>query len=225
MALSRKWSVMTLAPMLLMIAMSGVLGAQERDEDPAWWEWAAAEVLSGQEVRTSEGRTVMIGPEGRFDTDRDRRLLEEADEGIPAFCRTGEGHPVFGRSWCIEKGFGLGRGGWRRGGIGDIIFRRGSGPDGTILDRSGIEEVLGEVILGRMLESSPPGRRAAPLTARWLELEEPAARVLQIRSGDRPLAELTDLDLDGTVDVTLWSETEGGEEEGQPEEERRGPPR
>jgi hypothetical protein len=29
-------------------------------------------------------------------------------EGIPAFCRTGEGHPVFGRRWCIEKGFGLG---------------------------------------------------------------------------------------------------------------------
>jgi hypothetical protein len=28
---------------------------------------------------------------------------------IPAFCRTGEGHPVFGWHWCVEKGFGSGR--------------------------------------------------------------------------------------------------------------------
>jgi hypothetical protein len=27
----------------------------------------------------------------------------------PAFCRSGAGHPVHGRSWCIDKGFGLGR--------------------------------------------------------------------------------------------------------------------
>jgi hypothetical protein len=30
------------------------------------------------------------------------------DERIPAFCRTGEGHPVFGRRWCVERGYGLG---------------------------------------------------------------------------------------------------------------------
>ena len=28
--------------------------------------------------------------------------------GGPKFCRTGSGHPVFGRRWCLEKGFGLG---------------------------------------------------------------------------------------------------------------------
>lgn len=217
-------SAITLVPIVLMIAVPGASGAQE-GEDPAWWEWAAAEVLAGQEVRTSEGRSVRIGRADRFDRDRDRRFLEEEDEGVPAFCRTGEGHPVFGRSWCVEKGFGLGRGGWRRGGIGDIIFRSTPGRDGAILDRSGIEEILGEVILGRVLESSQSGRRGAPLTARWLELEEPGARVLQLRSGGRPLAELTDLDLDGTVDVTLWSEVEGGEEEEEREEGKRGPPR
>lgn len=26
----------------------------------------------------------------------------------PAFCRSGEGHPVHGRQWCRDKGFGLG---------------------------------------------------------------------------------------------------------------------
>lgn len=30
------------------------------------------------------------------------------DERIPAFCRTGEGHPEFGRRWCLERGYGLG---------------------------------------------------------------------------------------------------------------------
>lgn len=30
------------------------------------------------------------------------------DESIPAFCRTGEGHPEFGRRWCLERGYGLG---------------------------------------------------------------------------------------------------------------------
>ena len=27
----------------------------------------------------------------------------------PSFCRSGAGHPVHGRSWCLDKGFGLGR--------------------------------------------------------------------------------------------------------------------
>jgi hypothetical protein len=26
----------------------------------------------------------------------------------PSFCRNGSGHPVHGRRWCIEKGYGLG---------------------------------------------------------------------------------------------------------------------
>lgn len=29
-------------------------------------------------------------------------------DDTPAFCRTGEGHPVFGPRWCVDKGFGLG---------------------------------------------------------------------------------------------------------------------
>lgn len=35
------------------------------------------------------------------------RVNERRGRG-PAFCRTGEGHPVFGRQWCRDKGFGLG---------------------------------------------------------------------------------------------------------------------
>lgn len=50
----------------------------------------------------------------RRDDRRDRRAIEryedrrgEADRG-PPFCRNGQGHPVHGRQWCVDKGFGLG---------------------------------------------------------------------------------------------------------------------
>lgn len=45
----------------------------------------------------------------------------------PAFCRSGAGHPVHGRRWCVQKGFGLGR---------DILFdtrRRGRARQGAIV--------------------------------------------------------------------------------------------
>src|SRR5688500_8111477 len=35
-------------------------------------------------------------------------LDDEVREGAPSFCRSGEGHPVWGRQWCLDKGFGLG---------------------------------------------------------------------------------------------------------------------
>jgi hypothetical protein len=57
----------------------------------------------------------------------------------PSFCRSGAGHPVHGRRWCLRKGFGLGndflfdtrrRGRTRQG---DIVIGR----DGEIVIRTG----------------------------------------------------------------------------------------
>lgn len=53
-------------------------------------------------LRDEDGRIIVIGRGGideRFRVSRG---------GGPKFCRTGAGHPVFGRRWCLEKGFGLG---------------------------------------------------------------------------------------------------------------------
>ena len=36
-------------------------------------------------------------------------------DAAPSFCRSGAGHPRFGREWCIRKGFGLGGGFYRYG--------------------------------------------------------------------------------------------------------------
>ncbi|MGH7551178.1 MAG: hypothetical protein ACREK3_10605 [Gemmatimonadota bacterium] len=53
-------------------------------------------------LRDGDGRVIVI------DDDRiDRRFPANRGRG-PAFCRSGAGHPVWGRSWCLEKGFGLG---------------------------------------------------------------------------------------------------------------------
>jgi hypothetical protein len=57
----------------------------------------------------------------------------------PSFCRSGAGHPVHGRRWCLRKGFGLGddflfdtrRHGRTR--QGDIVIGR----DGEIVIRTG----------------------------------------------------------------------------------------
>lgn len=182
--------------------------AQQRSPDGEWWAWAVAEALAGEEIRTTRGRRVRIDGD-RLRRNRGRRPGHTRDRGAPAFCRTGDGHPVFGRRWCLEKGFGLDRVSWTRGGLGDIIFRRVPRRDGAILERPGLADVLGEVVLGRLLARSGLDRDGTPLTARWRTLQESGARVLQIRAGSRPLAELTDLDGDGAVDVQLRSAAPG----------------
>lgn len=192
------------------------LAAQDRPSDAGWWTWAVGELLAGQEIRTRDGRAVVIEPAEKYERDRDEREGEDAGEGVPAFCRTGEGHPVFGRQWCLDKGFGLGSVTWRRGDRGEaegFMFRRPPRGGERILDRPGVEEILGEEVLGTLLDAAAPDARNDPVTGRWLEPGEQGARVLQLRAGDRPLAELTDLDRDDAVDVVMWAEgVDGGPE-------------
>jgi len=74
------------------------------------------------------------------------------DETIPAFCRTGEGHPEFGRSWCLERGYGLGS-------LRGVIF----GDDLVFLDLEDESDVVavGPSVWGRILDILVPraGRR------------------------------------------------------------------
>lgn len=204
---SKKWSMGTVALSVLLVGAPGALEAQDRRADADWWRWAVAELLVGEDVWTTQGRRVRIGPHDHHRRDRVRRSRRGGEAGGPAFCRSGQGHPVFGRRWCLDKGFGLDRARWRRGDIGDIIFRRSPRRHGSILDRMGLEEILGDIILGRLLEGAGVHHRA-PVTGRWLRLDDAGARVLQLRSDSRPLAELSDVDRDAVVDVLLWSDME-----------------
>lgn len=53
-------------------------------------------------LRDGRGRIIVLG-----DDDIRRRLRGRNGHG-PPFCRSGAGHPVHGRAWCLEKGWGLG---------------------------------------------------------------------------------------------------------------------
>lgn len=127
---------------------------------------------------------------GRNDDRYDRR-----DDRGPAFCRSGEGHPVFGRQWCRDKGFGMGRQS-SRDIWGDIIYRDRR-YDNRQMSRSTLENILGSVVLGRFdsYGRSQVGNRA--LNGRWLDT---GASVLQLYMGSVPIARLIDTNRDGRVD-------------------------
>lgn len=109
------------------------------------WVLAAALVLTiaGASDAWAQGRGRGGG------NDRDDRLVIVLDDDLfrgqnrrgrgPSFCRSGAGHPVHGRRWCLRKGFGLGRDvlfDTRRRGrtrLGDIVIGR----DGEIVIRTG----------------------------------------------------------------------------------------
>lgn len=123
----------------------------------------------------------------------------------PPFCRNGQGHPVFGMRWCREKGFGgYGRSGWYRASWDDVVFspRPRRSRRGAVLDRGDLIDILGGVIFGRLVHERDRIRGRAPLAGRWLRTRD-GARILQVRAGRVPLAELSDLDGDGRVEITL----------------------
>lgn len=116
----------------------------------------------------------------------------------PPFCRNGQGHPVHGREWCRDKGWGTGD--WRDVSWGDVIFgRQDRRRESDRLDRGGLADVLGDVVFGR-LESHARSAGGGALNGRFVESQ---GRLLQVRAGSSPLAELLDIDRDGRVDRML----------------------
>jgi hypothetical protein len=134
---------------------------------------------------------------GRRDDRRDDAWYDERyDRRGPAFCRSGQGHPVHGRQWCRQKGFGLGREN-SRDIWGDIIYRDRRYDDRR-LSRSTLGDILGSVVLGRF---DSYGRQyhgsSGALNGRWLDNR---GAVLQLFMGSTPIARLVDTNRDGRVD-------------------------
>jgi hypothetical protein len=126
--------------------------------------------------------------------------------GSPAFCRSGEGHPVWGRNWCLDKGFGLGDrpGSWGVARtIEDVVLRRPD-PRQRTLDQRGLAEVLGEVVFGRLALQSVVLGAAEPLTGTWLA-EPQGPTTLRVMAGSLPVAELVDYDRNGRVDAVVFN--------------------
>ncbi|NIQ55246.1 MAG: hypothetical protein GWN71_18260, partial [Gammaproteobacteria bacterium] len=101
------------------LALPAAAAAQSPTGGDGWWSWALPSVARGEPIRTARGGLTLPWPGRDRDDDRDRR---RADGKGPKFCRNGEGHPVHGRRWCAEKGFGR-YSDWRRIGWEDVILR------------------------------------------------------------------------------------------------------
>ena len=131
---------------------------------------------------------------------------DRMDDGAPSFCRSGEGHPVFGRQWCLDKGFGLGGDADRRWArttrLDDVVFLQ---PAGTgSLTRDALIGVLGPIAFDRLALHAITLGLAEPLAGRWMG-EANGPRVLLLSSGDWPVAEIVDANRDNRAEAMVVS--------------------
>jgi hypothetical protein len=190
----------TAAALLLVAAPEGA-SAQQVD---GWWDWALPHLVEAR----SGGPAVILPPRGDARDQRNRGKARKAQAG-PKFCQNGQGHPVHGRQWCRDKGFGTGgilNTRWDTRGWDDVILRGPRGQDRRpgAVSRGGLIDILGDVIYGRLVAEGSQLGATEPLTGRWLH-GEGGAGVLQVRAGAVPVAELTDLNGDGRVNAVLIS--------------------
>jgi hypothetical protein len=131
-------------------------------------------------------------------------LDDDVREGAPSFCRSGAGHPVWGREWCIDKGFGLGayedyRWGRTRD-VGDIIYSRG-----TLGDRimgGALENLLGTTAFNRLALHAVTLGLLDPLVGSFIG-QPTGPQYLVVNSGTYPVAEFYDTNRDNRWDDLL----------------------
>ena len=142
----------------------------------------AAKVKAGKSVDTSYGRASKGG------------------KGGPAFCRSGAGHPVHGRAWCLEKGFTIGGVEWGRARWGDILIGR-SRESTRAVNSGSLADILGRVVFGR-LQSQAKALGGGSLNGNWVDTND-GPLILQVQTGGLPLAEFVDRNRDGRAEVVL----------------------
>lgn len=162
---------------------------------------------NGMRVRNRSGdRLFYLDDESARDLGRWRVGVvgDEVREGSPAFCRSGEGHPVWGRQWCLDKGFGLGayddyRWG-RSNDIGDIMFAPASISGSLIGDA--LANVLGRTAFNRLALHAVTLGLVQPLVGRWVN-DANGPQMLMVNSGTVPVAEFVDANRDNRADNML----------------------
>lgn len=130
-----------------------------------------------------------------------RPLHDRLSDGSPAFCRSGAGHPQWGRQWCIDKGFGIGVVNDVRWGrnldASDVVFLRE--PTSATLTRAALASVLGERTVDRLALHAITLGLVDPLVGTW-RTDPAGTRVLAVNSGAYPVAEIVDVDGDRRSD-------------------------
>jgi hypothetical protein len=167
-------------------------------------------------VEDSGDRVVVVNRSGTpllYLTDTDARDLgkwrvglldDDVKEGAPSFCRSGAGHPVWGRQWCLDKGFGLGDYDNYRWGrttdLGDFAYPQAVYQPtiaGTLL-----QTILGTNAYNRLALHAVELGFLEPLTGRWVS-QQTGPQVLLVNSGSYPVAELVDTNRDFRWDDLL----------------------
>lgn len=196
------------------LAGPGILAAQGGS---SWWRPVTVTVGS-HDVRTDADRDRAWSGDrrawhpawerGRGQAGDVRRGTQGRKKGNgPPFCRNGRGHPVHGWAWCVEKGWAPGGYGWGRAQWGDVILRGPAPERERRMGRGGLLDVLGRVVLGRLVDEGHRMGIDGAVDGRWLAGPR-GASVLQLRMGGSPLAEIADADRDGRVDLVLLPGTD-----------------
>lgn len=188
-----------------------------------WAERVAAGALAHAFARDIRDNALVIAPSGQLflvrnrngdvlvalDEDRARNLGgwkvkpldDRVAEGSPSFCRSGAGHPNWGRQWCVDKGFGLGSDSDVRWGnnldVADVVFLRE--PTSATLTRAALAAVLGERAVDRLALHAITLGLVDPLVGTW-RTDPAGPRVLLVNSGGFPVAEIVDVDRDRRSD-------------------------
>jgi hypothetical protein len=132
-------------------------------------------------------------------------LATEVRGNAPAFCRSGAGHPVWGRQWCLDKGFGLGT-------SNNIRWGRLIEPTTVYLQptpvQTNVTAMIAAEVLRSVLGATTYDRLALhaltlgysdPLVGRWIG-EPTGPRTLLVNSGVYPVAEIVDTNRDNRAD-------------------------
>ena len=202
--------------MLLALGASLAVGAAVPDQAAAQLNGRerAQAAKRGETAKKTEARRpgVIVGTNDRRDDrndnndrygDRNQRNKDKNKNGKgPKFCQNGEGHPVYGRDWCRQKGYDTGYGAFSRVDWGDVVLRRPrNGVQQRDLSRSALQSILGGSVLGRFDRQRANLRYSQPLTGRWIESD--AGYVLRLNSGSQPVAQVVDRNRDGRADMVL----------------------
>jgi hypothetical protein len=166
--------------------------------DSDWWEWALPKVQ------------IRIGDDDGKQGGKDKSKSAESnpgkqggskDKGVPAFCRSGAGHPVHGWQWCVDRSYKMG---WSSAALSGATFRgEGKARRGEELDSGSIADILGRETAKQIEGVARDLGLDGVINGRWADTDDGGALVLQLSAGSAPLAELTDSNGDGTVDAAL----------------------
>ena len=202
-----KHRLIALAVAAMALGTAGQASAQSRSGDAGWWPWVGRTIQTAPRGKKAEkaaqaarGRAERSrnddydDRDARDDRDHDYGYGQEQRKGNgPPFCRNGQGHPVHGMQWCEQKG-------WAPASWQSVVYRSQL-PSSDRIRQPTLRDILGAVVLGRLTSYSSQLGARGQLEGR--SFYSGNASVLQLRAGNVPIAELTDLNRDGTVDLVL----------------------